>query len=296
MTKSPFLFDSYALLLLLQKEKGFEKVDDAGASVVSRSTPLSAGRVGGRIQLKKKVFIIGLAIVFTWGWSLNLWAQPVRIALTAVKEEAKVSSQTPIVVIGASYVKAWKVPEIGGLKVINKGVDGNQSFEMLARFQNDVLVSNPKAVLLWGFINDIHRSKRDEIQPALARAKESFKEMVRLARANGSEPILATEVTIRGKDDFRSRVAGWVGAILGKTSYQEYVNGHVLEMNRWLKEFGRDQKIVVLDFQPVISEASGFRKKEYATEDGTHISLAGYEKLTAYVRATLGKDAPWKKS
>jgi PIN domain nuclease of toxin-antitoxin system len=28
MTKSPFLFDSYALLLLLQKEKGFEKVVD----------------------------------------------------------------------------------------------------------------------------------------------------------------------------------------------------------------------------------------------------------------------------
>jgi PIN domain nuclease of toxin-antitoxin system len=26
MTGSPFLFDSYALLLLLQKEKGFEKV------------------------------------------------------------------------------------------------------------------------------------------------------------------------------------------------------------------------------------------------------------------------------
>jgi len=230
------------------------------------------------------------------GWAVCSWAQPVEIALTAAKEETKVSSQNSIVLLGASYVGGWKIQEIAGLNVINKGVSGEQSFEMLARFQNDVLANNPRAVLIWGFINDIHRTKRDEIQPAMTRARESFKEMVRLAKANSIEPILATEVTIRGKSDLRSRVAGWVGAILGKTSYQEYVNGHVLEMNRWLKEFGREQKLMVLDFQPVISEASGFRKKEYAAEDGTHISLAGYEKLTAYAREAFGKDAPWKKS
>jgi len=94
-------------------------------------------------------------------------------------------------------------------------------------------------------------------------------------------------VTIRGKDDLRSTLAGWAGAVLGKTSYQEYVNGHVLETNRWIRDFARENSILLLDFQPLIADEKGFRKKEFATEDGTHISAAAYEKLTAYAQETL---------
>jgi len=165
---------------------------------------------------------------------------------------------------------------------------------MLARFQNDVLANNPRAVLIWGFINDIHRSKRDEIHSAMARVRESFKEMVRLARTNGIEPILATEVTIRGKHDLRSTVAGWLGAILNKTSYQEYVNGHVLDTNRWIRKYAEENRIALLDFQPLIADEKGFRKKEFATEDGTHISAAAYDKLTAYAKNVFEASRPQK--
>lgn len=189
-----------------------------------------------------------------------------------------------MVIIGASYVRAWPVQELGGKRVVNKGVNGEQSFEMLERFQDDVLALKPKAVVIWGFINDVHRTKRDGIDAAMAKARESIAEMARLARANGIEPILATEVTIRGKDDLRSTLAGWAGAVLGKTSYQEYVNGHVLETNRWIRNYARENSILLLDFQPLIADEKGFRKKEFATEDGTHISAAAYEKLTAYAQ------------
>jgi lysophospholipase L1-like esterase len=189
-----------------------------------------------------------------------------------------------IVIIGASYVRAWPVQELGGMRVVNKGINGEQSFEMLQRFPDDVIALKPKAVIIWGFINDVHRTKREDIDAAMAKARESIAEMVRLAQANGIEPILATEVTIRGKDDLRSTVAGWVGAVLGKTSYQEYVNNQVLETNRWIRNHARENSILLLDFQPLIADEKGFRKKEFATEDGTHISAAAYEKLTAYAQ------------
>ena len=41
--------------------------------------------------------------------------------------------------------------------MINRGVNGEQSFEMLKRFDSDVVATKPRAVILWGFINDVFR-------------------------------------------------------------------------------------------------------------------------------------------
>ena len=78
-----------------------------------------------------------------------------------------------IVILGASYVKAWPVDSVAGMQVVNKGINGEQSFEMLERFREDVLAFKPTAVIIWGFINDIHRNQRDRIEATMARVKES---------------------------------------------------------------------------------------------------------------------------
>jgi len=255
------------------------------------------------VSLFKKAFIIGLALVFSCGWTMSSWAQRVKKDGKAGKEEKRlvphdekkgrgnsIPGEGRIVLIGASYTRGWNIEEIAGMKVINKGVDGNQSFEMLARFQNDVIANKPKAVLIWGFINDIHRSKRDEIQSTIVRAKESIKEMVKLSRTNGMIPILGTELTIRGADKFIENLSGLVGSLRGKEGYQAYVNKHVMAVNQWVKEFAREEGIILLDFQPALSDPKGVRKKEFATKDGSHISAEGYEKMTSYMKEKMGKD------
>ena len=95
----------------------------------------------------------------------------------------------PIVVLGASYAAGWKVADIGGVPVQNAGVTGQQSFEMLARFDRDVAAVRPRAVVLWGFINDIFRA--DDVDRALTRVRESYTEMIKRARAEQIEPVLA---------------------------------------------------------------------------------------------------------
>jgi lysophospholipase L1-like esterase len=192
-----------------------------------------------------------------------------------------------IVLIGASYAKGWSLEEIAGMTVINKGISGEQSFEMLSRFQEDVISLKPKAVIIWGFINDIFRSKREEIDSTIERAKKSFKEMVKLSQENGIIPILATEVTIRPKEGWKETIAGWVGWLMGKKSYQDYINQQVLDMNQWLKNYAKENNLLILDLQPVISGKHGKRMKEYATNDGSHISKKGYERLTLYARGIL---------
>ena len=111
--------------------------------------------------------------------------------------------------------------------------------------------------------------------------------MVQLSRDNGIMPILSTEVTIRGKDSLAEKVATLTGRLFGKKSYQFYVNQHVLEINQWLKNYAKQNGLLLLDLQPIISDEHNVRKKEYATKDGTHISFKGYEKLTLYTKAKL---------
>ena len=142
-------------------------------------------------------------------------------------------------------------------------------------------------VIIWGFINDIFRSERQNIEKAIEKIKISFERMVQISEENEIIPILATEVTIRPKDSWKESLANWVGKILGKKSYQDYVNRHVISVNEWMRDYAEQQNLLLLDLQKVISDENGLRKKECATEDGSHISEKGYAELEKYAKGVL---------
>ena len=193
----------------------------------------------------------------------------------------------PIVILGASYAEGWR-PEIPPLRFVTKGVSGQQSFEMLARFDRDVTAISPRAVIIWGCINDVFRSPRETLTQALVRTRESYTAMVAKSRQAGIEPILATEITLRRRDTtWPEYIAWWAGTLLGRTSYQSFINGHVLELNRWLREYARQEGLLLLDLQPAVSDAAHFRRREFAASDGSHVSPAGYEALTRHVAPIL---------
>jgi lysophospholipase L1-like esterase len=193
-----------------------------------------------------------------------------------------------LVVLGASYAGSWE-PEgpVAGYRTVNKGVSGQQSFEMLARFETDVLAIKPDAVIIWGFINDVFRSDRAQMEQTLIRTRESFLAMVELARKAGIMPVLATEVTIRSKDGLSEAFESMIGRILGRSSYQDYINRQVGETNRWLRDTAVRDGIMLLDLEAVLGDRQGVRRKEFAQPDGSHISKQGYEAITQYTEDRL---------
>jgi len=192
------------------------------------------------------------------------------------------SATAPVVILGASYAAGWKPAQLGGRPVINAGVPGEESWQMLARFDRDVLAHRPRAVILWGFINDIHRAPKDRIDQAVTRARESFVTMIARARAAGIEPILATELTVRPVDSWSETVGAWVGWAMGKESYQAGVNRRVMETNAWLRDLARREGLLVLDLHPQLSDADGLRRQVFAKADGSHIPPPGYDAINAY--------------
>lgn len=204
--------------------------------------------------------------------------------------EAKNSES--LVVIGASYAGGWPIESIGSLPVVNKGVGGQESHEMLARFADDVTATGPRYVIIWGFINDVFRTDLDQAQTRLERSRDDYRQMVELARAADIRPVLATEITMAKSPGLVNALRYWLDGLRGKRSYAERVNRHVMAMNAWIREFGADNGIPVLDFEAVFADPDGWRRPAFATEDGSHIGTEGYAALTAYVAKQWPRLAP----
>jgi lysophospholipase L1-like esterase len=223
---------------------------------------------------------------------------PARSPKTSGSAQAPAAAQTPmphafrnpsgpLVILGASYAAGWKPGAIDGRTVVNKGIAGQQSFELAARFEHDVVATQPRAVILWGFINDVFRSAREGREAALVKARSTFEEMVRAARAQGIEPIIATEATITSEQTWSAWAKDYVGWMLGKTSYQDGINAHVLQMNQWLRDYAAREQLLLLDLHTVLSDGRGRRRSAYAAPDGSHISDEGYRAITAYAAPLL---------
>ena len=99
-------------------------------------------------------------------------------------------------------------------------------------------------------------------------------------------------VSIRGPAGWKESLIGLIGSVLGKRSYQDYINEIVVAVNLWLKEFTEREGILLLDFYSVLAEPGGLRKKSYATADGSHISKEGYGALTEYARPIIEEALP----
>jgi lysophospholipase L1-like esterase len=261
-----------------------------GFSVERRSVPTYDGHANNTAMLVAGLReYAGLYYYKMHGWiesGTTSSRVPATVGASTSGREMRVANRLgPVIVLGASYAGSWKLDHLGQFAVINKGVSGQQSFEMLERFDGDVVAARPRAVILWGFINDIFRAQNAD--NAVARARDSFRRMVARAQEHGIEPIIVTEVTIRPAASWLNPLAALFGTIRGKESYQARVNRYVLETNEWLVDLARREELLMLDFQSMTADGNGMRRKEYAAEDGSHIPAEGYAALTSYAKPIL---------
>jgi uncharacterized SAM-binding protein YcdF (DUF218 family)/lysophospholipase L1-like esterase len=188
----------------------------------------------------------------------------------------------PIVLLGASYAEGWPLRRVGDIQVVNRGVAGQQSFDMTARFDRDVVSARPRAVIIWGFINDVFRASPQEMDAALTRVRDNYTAMIAAARAHEIEPIIGLEVTMGLRAGWSETVASWLGPLLGKQSYQDGINAHVRATNAWLTDLAVRERLLVLDLSSALADEHGRRRRAFAQDDGSHITAAGYDMLTSY--------------
>ena len=198
-----------------------------------------------------------------------------------------------LVVFGASYAASWGAPSLPGYRVVNRGVGGDQTEHMRARFERDVVAAGPDVVLIWGHINNITQSDILGSTPGRAQAltkaaREDYLAMLEQARAAGIEVMLATEIPLAEPAGLVNEARAFIGRLRGKQSYSAQVNAHVGELNVFVRQLAARERLRLLDFEKVFVREGGSRKPEYATDDRSHVTAAGYRALTAYTIAELG--------
>jgi lysophospholipase L1-like esterase len=201
---------------------------------------------------------------------------------------ATASANKHLVIIGASYAAEWQNPNLPGYSVTNKGIGGQESSDVRARFEHDVIALKPDAVLIWGHYNDVVRAKPENMAAAKSKAQGNYQAMVEQARAAGITPILVTELTIPIPDTMKEKLMGMVAGVLGKTDYRTQKNTEIKALNGWLRDYAKAQKIELVDLEAALDSGNGTRKVEYTRSDNSHVSPAGYEAITKYVAAQLG--------
>jgi lysophospholipase L1-like esterase len=192
-----------------------------------------------------------------------------------------------LVIIGASYAAEWDTPKLPGYTVTNKGIGGQESSDLRARFERDVIALKPNTVMIWGHYNDIVRASADKMVAAKQKAQDNYRWMTEQARAAGIEVILVTEITIPIPDTLKENAMAWVAGLLGKQDYRSQKNEQIKAVNAWLRDYARSQNIKLLDLETALDSGNGTRKVEYAREDNSHVSPAGYQAITRYVAAQL---------
>jgi lysophospholipase L1-like esterase len=205
-------------------------------------------------------------------------------------EQQTASKGQTLVIFGASYAKHWGNPQLPGYqRIINRGVGGQETSDMLQRFQRDVIAVRPDAVLIWGHANNITRARPNELRASKAAIEPHYERMVEAAQRAGIDVILATDVPWTDPDGWLDKLRAWIGDLRGKQSYAARTSAHIREVNYQLRALAAREGCTLLDFERVFANAKGTRKPQYAREDLSHISPAGYRALSAYAKRELSR-------
>jgi uncharacterized SAM-binding protein YcdF (DUF218 family)/lysophospholipase L1-like esterase len=268
--------------------------EHSGFAVDPISVPIYQGHADN-VSMLAAAFREAVALSY---YSLRGWMQPTRTtqqlratlpdgAPARAVRPAAAHPFGPIVILGASYAGNWPLTSVDNVPILNKGMAGQRTFQFVERFERDVTEQRPRAVLLWGFINNLFSS--DNLEEASAAIRADYLKMIAAAKAAGIEPLLATEITVRRHEGWFDYARGRVARLTGRVSYQDRINEYVTQTNAWLAEISNSEGLRLLDFQHALADSSGRRRLEFAAEDGSHVSPAGYEALSAYARPILAR-------
>jgi lysophospholipase L1-like esterase len=138
------------------------------------------------------------------------------------------------------------------IRILNKGVNGDLTSNMLLRFKRDVINLKPNYVIILGGTNDIGWNfPVDEIF-------DNLKKMFEITMDNNIKPIGCTIPSI----------LGWDEGIPPR-----------LKLNKMLKRFCRDKGIPCTDlFAKTCDPKTGRLRSDYSI-DGLHLNASGYRKI-----------------
>lgn len=178
-------------------------------------------------------------------------------------------SHPKAVFMGDSITEGWGVgdPSLFSRGVVDRGISGQTSPQMLLRFYQDVVALHPRAVHIMAGTNDLAGNTGPSSPDDF---KNNIRAMVDLARAHHIQVILAS---IPPAERFPWR-----------PDIQPVEQ--IRQLNSWLKQFAAEHQLIYADYYDAVTTPSGAFRPELSN-DGVHPNSDGYAAMRPIAEAAL---------
>ncbi|WP_406683244.1 SGNH/GDSL hydrolase family protein [Seonamhaeicola sp. MEBiC1930] len=201
------------------------------------------------------------------------WANLKRYNKANKELKISVKKKKTVVFMGNSITQNW-IRDHGVFfkenpSFINRGISGQTTPQMLVRFRPDVIDLNPDIVIIHAGTNDIAGNTGPI---TIDRIAGNIFSMAELAKENGIQVILAS--------------------VLPATSYSWSPSiepaDKIIELNKLIKDYAEENKIVYLDYySPMVNDIGGLKKE--LGRDTVHPNVNGYLVMEPLVKQAIGK-------
>ena len=198
------------------------------------------------------------------------WAQYARY-----EEKNKGVKKPKVVFIGDSITDGWyrMHPEFfDENNYVGRGISGQVTAQMLARFRSDVINLDPEKVVILAGTNDIAMNQGFV---SLDHIYENIVSMAELAKCNGIKVLIGS---ILPADRY-----SWSWEVSSERTIES-----IREMNDRLKAYAKKNRMQYVDYFSAMVDENMALKKEYQ-RDAVHPNLAGYAVMEEVVQAVLNK-------
>ena len=214
------------------------------------------------------IALVFVNIVFAQQQKKNDWAKYGRYA----QANDTITVAPTAVFMGNSITDFWGKLRPEFFRENNfapRGISGQTTYQMLARFHSDVVALNPKAVVILSGINDIAQNS-GEI--SLENILGNIISMCDIARANGIAPVLCSLLPC----DYFSWKKDIQPAPL------------VIELNSMIRKYAMEQGLEYVDYHSFMSDEKG-ALKEGLSDDRCHPNKEAYIPMEEAVVVAINK-------
>ena len=196
--------------------------------------------------------------LFSMAWIFILVA-PVYSQSNLKTMVVKHQNEGSVVFMGNSIIQGWNMadPEFfSNPRMINRGIGGQTTPQMLLRFDQDVINASPEAVLILAGTNDI-AGNTGEI--TLTEIRDNIDQMAEMAMENNIRVILCS---VLPAFDYPWRP--------GRRPDKK-----IPQLNALLKDLAQEKNLYYLDFFTAMADPRNGLPKKLA-DDGVHPTPEGY--------------------
>lgn len=191
------------------------------------------------------------------------------------------ATERRIVFLGDSITQGWTdnwSPEFLGKDVINRGIGGQTTPQMLLRFKSDVLDLKPAVVHILAGTNDLAGNMGPT---TLSRMQGNVQMMAELAKARGVHVILGS---ILPASRYPWNQEPWNKDIDPSPSIEA--------MNTWLRAYAGEQHFTYVDYYTELVDKRDVNKRllKDLTFDGVHLQPSGYALMNVVLYKTFHED------